>query len=62
MGLNELGGERTVTDDEKINTQNGKSFPNTVVRVLKLTLHDGSVDFDENNTSETGEDHPIFHN
>lgn len=52
--------ERTITDDEKINTQNGKSFPNAVIRILELALHDGGIDFDENNASKASKDHPIF--
>jgi hypothetical protein len=51
-------GKRTVTDDKKINAQNGKSFTNAVVRVLEFTLHDGGVDFNEDNSSKTSEDHP----
>lgn len=52
--------ERTITDDEKINTQNGKSFPNAIIRILKLALHDGGINFDENDASKTSKNHPIF--
>lgn len=40
----------TIAKGKDVDTENGKALANAVVRVLKLTLHDGGVDL--------GHDHP----
>lgn len=45
----------TVNHSIEVYAQDGKAFPDSVVRVLKFELHDGDIDFDNYNAGETGD-------
>lgn len=48
----------TVDHGEEVNPQDSKAFADLVVGILELSLHDRGIDFDNDNASETSQDHP----
>ena len=49
----------TVVDHEEVNSEHGKALSDLVIRVLKFVLHNCSVYFNQNNATQTSQDHPM---
>jgi hypothetical protein len=46
---------RTVANNEEVDSKNCKPLSDTVIRVLEAPLHDGSVDFNQDDARQSGD-------
>jgi hypothetical protein len=49
----------TVANHEEVDSKNGKSFPNSVIRVLETSLHNSSINFNQDNTRQASDQHSV---
>lgn len=50
-------GRYTVDHNEQVYPEYSKALADSVICILELSLHDGGVDLDKDDSSQTGEDH-----
>lgn len=49
----------TIANHKEVNSENRETLSDVVVCILELSLHHRGVDFDQDNTSQSGDQHPV---